>query len=175
MQGKGEEQLQLDPEDALLLRGYVERFLQSSYNILMTGLQKDLDPGLNISRLTNEDFLRFFKLTSFFTRYVRLQEVQTSSFSLSCQGTRARCDYCHPCHPLPRMDAWMREQMMISSFNSGYALSMEPASYTCRRTSRKQGSPQGPRDSMMTQRSLHMQPSAQLSAGKHFGWCTPRG
>jgi hypothetical protein len=102
MQGKGEEQLQLDPEDALLLRGYVERFLQSSYNILMTGLQKDLDPGLNISRLTNEDFLRFFKLTSFFTRYVRVQEVQTSSSSLSCRE-RAPYDYCHPCHLLPRM------------------------------------------------------------------------
>jgi hypothetical protein len=77
MQGRGEEHFQLDPEDALLLRGYVERFLQSSYNILMNGLQKDLDPGLNISRLTHEDFMRFFKLTSFFTRYVRLQEVQT--------------------------------------------------------------------------------------------------
>lgn len=67
---------QLDPQDAQHLGAYVERFLQGSYNVLMTGLQKDLDPGLNISRLSNESFLRFFKLASFFTRYVRLQQVQ---------------------------------------------------------------------------------------------------
>ena len=115
MQGKGEEQIQLDPEDALLLRGYVERFLQSSYNILMTGLQKDLDPGLNISRLTNEDFLRFFKLTSFFTRYVRVQEVQTSSSSLSCreQG-RPMTTVIHVISSL----AWSRVQILNLSFNS---------------------------------------------------------
>ncbi len=75
-QGKDEEHVRLDPEDSHHLKEYVELFLQSSYNILMTGLQKDLDPGLNISRLGNEDFLRFFKLTTFFTRYVRLQQVR---------------------------------------------------------------------------------------------------
>ena len=78
MQGQDGEQVhQLDPEDAQHLGAYVERFLQGSYNVLMTGLQKDLSPGLNISRLSHESFLRFFKLASFFTRYVRLQQVQT--------------------------------------------------------------------------------------------------
>ena len=70
-----EAQVHFAPEMSGLLSAYVDRFLQSSYNILMTGLQKDLSPGINISRLSKEDFLRFFKLTSFFTRYVRLQEV----------------------------------------------------------------------------------------------------
>lgn len=79
LQAKEDEQVQLEPETAHLLKAYVERFLQGSYNILMTGLQKDLDPGLNISRLSNEDFLRFFKLTAFFTGYVRLQEVGVPS------------------------------------------------------------------------------------------------
>ena len=64
-----------EPEMSGFLSTYVDRFLQSSYNILMTGLQKDLNPGINISRLSKEDFLRFFKLTTFFIRYVRLQEV----------------------------------------------------------------------------------------------------
>lgn len=76
MQGQDGEQVhQLDPEDAQQLKAYAERFLKSSYNILMTGLQKELDPGLNISRLDNHSFLRFFKLASFFTGYVRLQQV----------------------------------------------------------------------------------------------------
>ncbi|CAL5223392.1 g5900 [Coccomyxa viridis] len=70
----GEQVHQLDPEDAQQLKAYAERFLKSSYNILMTGLQKELDPGLNISRLDNHSFLRFFKLASFFTGYVRLQQ-----------------------------------------------------------------------------------------------------
>ena len=77
LQGQdGEQAHQLDPENAQHLKAYVERFLQKSYNILMTGLQKDLDPGLNISRLSHDSFLRFFKLASFFTRYVRLQQVR---------------------------------------------------------------------------------------------------
>ena len=70
-----EQQVHFEPEMSGFLSTYVDRFLQSSYNILMTGLQKDLNPGINISRLSKEDFLRFFKLTTFFIRYVRLQEV----------------------------------------------------------------------------------------------------
>ena len=75
MQETEEAPVPFEPEMSGLLNAYVDRFLQSSYNILMTGLQKDLNPGLNISRLSQEDFLRFFKLTTFFIRYVRLQEV----------------------------------------------------------------------------------------------------
>ena len=75
MQETEESQVHFEPEMSGLLNAYVDRFLQSSYNILMTGLQKDLNPGINISRLSQEDFLRFFKLTTFFIRYVRLQEV----------------------------------------------------------------------------------------------------
>lgn len=36
---------------------------------------KELQPGLNISRLTEADFLHFVSLATYCTRYVRLREV----------------------------------------------------------------------------------------------------
>ena len=64
-----------------ILKAFAEQFLSSSYNLLMGGLRKDLEPGLNISRLTEDDFLRFFKLAGFFTRFVREQQVKRSQIS----------------------------------------------------------------------------------------------
>lgn len=63
-------------KDALpILKAFAEQFLSGSYNLLMSGLRRDLEPGLNISRLSEDDFLRFFKLAGFFTRFVRQQQV----------------------------------------------------------------------------------------------------
>lgn len=63
-------------KDALpILTAFAEQFLSGSYNLLMSGLRRDLEPGLNISRLSEDDFLHFFKLAGFFTRFVRQQQV----------------------------------------------------------------------------------------------------
>ena len=94
---------QLDPKDAHHLKAYVERFLQASYNMLMTGLQKDLDPGLNISRLSQESFLRFFKLASFFTRHVRLQQVRPLQHDVPLRNALPACDI--PCEASPSCSA----------------------------------------------------------------------
>lgn len=37
---------------------------------------KELEPGLNISRLSDADFLNFVRLSTYCTRYVRLKEVR---------------------------------------------------------------------------------------------------
>lgn len=66
--------VQLEGEVLLQLRSYAEAFLEGSYNILLGSVRKDLEPGLNISRLSADDFLRFFRLSSFFTAFVRMQQ-----------------------------------------------------------------------------------------------------
>ncbi len=66
----------MDSNALLILKGFAEQFLSSSYNLLMGGLRRDLEPGLNISRLSEEDFLRFFKVAGFFTCFVRQQQVR---------------------------------------------------------------------------------------------------
>lgn len=67
--------MHLDGAMLVQLRSYAEAFLQGSYNILMGSIRKELEPGLNISRLSSDDFLRFFRVTSFFTSFVRRQQV----------------------------------------------------------------------------------------------------
>lgn len=68
--------VQLDGGVLVQLRAYAEAFLMGgAYNILMGSLRKDLEPGLNISRLSSDDFLRFFRLAAFFTTYVRIKQV----------------------------------------------------------------------------------------------------
>ncbi len=57
------------------LQTVVEEFLQGSYAILMTQLRKELQPGLHVSRLDRDDFVRFLRLTRFFHQYVRLKTV----------------------------------------------------------------------------------------------------
>lgn len=76
-------------KDALpILKAFAEQFLSSSYNLLMSGLRRDLEPGLNISRLSEDDFLRFFKLAGFFTRFVRQQQVCARLFTECQHGYR---------------------------------------------------------------------------------------
>jgi hypothetical protein len=79
----------LDSRARAILKEYAGQFLQAGYNLLMEGLRKDLEPGLNISRLSEEDFLRFFKLAAFCTAFVRLQQV------------------CHPDLPLSETPCWL--------------------------------------------------------------------
>ncbi|EIE20339.1 hypothetical protein COCSUDRAFT_58046 [Coccomyxa subellipsoidea C-169] len=79
----------MDSNALLILKGFAEQFLSSSYNLLMGGLRRDLEPGLNISRLSEEDFLRFFKVAGFFTCFVRQQqeEVQKTRQRSGVDGT----------------------------------------------------------------------------------------
>ena len=74
--------MQLGSEVLLQLRSYAEAFLEGSYNILMGSIRKDLDAGLNISRLSADDFLRFFRLASLFTGFVRRQQACCGRFWL---------------------------------------------------------------------------------------------
>lgn len=74
-QADGCRPMQLDGDMLVQLRSYAEAFLQGSYNILMGSVRRELEPGLNISRLSSDDFLRFFRVANFFTTFVRLQQV----------------------------------------------------------------------------------------------------
>ncbi|KAK9830387.1 hypothetical protein WJX72_011470 [[Myrmecia] bisecta] len=56
------------------MREYAEQFLEVSYDIMMGILRKDLEPGLNISRLDRVDFLRFLRLAHFFTAFLRMRQ-----------------------------------------------------------------------------------------------------
>lgn len=58
------------------LREYAEQVLEAAYDVLMDNVRGDLEPGLGISRLAKEDFLRFLQLTAFFTAYVRGKQVR---------------------------------------------------------------------------------------------------
>jgi len=57
------------------LRTYAEQILEAAYDVLMDNVRGALEPGLGISRLAKEDFLRFLQLTAFFTAYVRGKQV----------------------------------------------------------------------------------------------------
>ena len=82
MQAEQDRPVQLGSEVLLQLRSYAEAFLEGSYNILMGSIRKDLDAGLNISRLSADDFLRFFRLASLFTGFVRRQQACCGRFWL---------------------------------------------------------------------------------------------
>ncbi|GMH33973.1 hypothetical protein BSKO_01807 [Bryopsis sp. KO-2023] len=58
----------------LKLRTYADKFLKESYNILMGVIAKELEPGLLMSNLDRDDFLRFFRLALFFTRYISIKQ-----------------------------------------------------------------------------------------------------
>ena len=47
----------------------------------MDNVRRELEPGLGISRLSRDDYLRFLRLGAFFTAYVRGKQV-LSNFSL---------------------------------------------------------------------------------------------
>lgn len=66
------------------LRAYAEQVLEAAYDVLMDNVRSALEPGLGISRLAKEDFLRFLQLTAFFTAYVRGKQVH--SLKIECAG-----------------------------------------------------------------------------------------
>lgn len=57
------------------LRGYLEQLLEGSYGLLMGTVRKLLEPGLGISRLDRDDFLRFINFAKLCTSFVRQKEV----------------------------------------------------------------------------------------------------
>ena len=59
----------------LRLRIYAEQVLEAAYDVLMDNVRGALEPGLGISRLAKQDFLRFLQLAAFFTAYVRGKQV----------------------------------------------------------------------------------------------------
>lgn len=69
------------------LQEAADRFLACSYNTLMSTLATTLQPGLSMSTLDKEDFLRFFRLVHFFTRYTSLKQVERFSnfLTLGCK------------------------------------------------------------------------------------------
>lgn len=71
------------------MRAVLEELLQGSYAILMTQLRRELQPGLHVSRLEADDFVRFLQLARFFHRYVRLKTVH----HVYCIQTHVPC-YC---------------------------------------------------------------------------------
>ena len=42
----------------------------------MDNVRRELEPGLGISRLSRDDYLRFLRLGAFFTSYVRGKQVR---------------------------------------------------------------------------------------------------
>ena len=76
-QGEGPPSPRFSAAVLVRLRAYAESFLGSSYDALMDNMVRQLKPGLSVSRLHRDDFVRFLKLTAFFTRFVRTREVRS--------------------------------------------------------------------------------------------------
>ena len=58
------------------LREYLTQLLEGSYDLLMSTVRKLLEPGLGISRLGRDDFLRFISLAQLCTSFVRQRRVK---------------------------------------------------------------------------------------------------
>lgn len=74
------------------MKEFIQQFLAGGYGVLMGNLQKMLAPGLEISRLSREDFINFLEVAGLCTGFVRLKEVistfQRSKSPFFCQGNR---------------------------------------------------------------------------------------
>ena len=57
------------------LRQYLDQFLDTSYGLLMGAVRRSLEPGLGLSRLGRDDFLRFLSVARLCTAFVRLKQV----------------------------------------------------------------------------------------------------
>lgn len=60
------------------LKAYLEQLLEGSYELLMATVRKMLEPGMGISRLGREDFMRFLGFAKICTSFVRQKQVQLS-------------------------------------------------------------------------------------------------
>ena len=103
--------MQLGSEVLLQLRRYAGAFLEASYNILMGSIRKDLEAGLHISRLSAEDFLRFFRLASFFTSFVRQQQACSWTGGPPAEGD-VRCE-AHPVRAALSLPRHAQEQQHL--------------------------------------------------------------
>ena len=61
------------------LRQYADQVLEAAYEVLMDNVRGDLEPGLGISRLAKEDFVRFLQLTAFFTAFDRGKQARAAA------------------------------------------------------------------------------------------------
>jgi hypothetical protein len=140
--------LPLDNSALPVLKAFAEQFLSSSYNLLMGGLRRDLEPGLNISRLSEDDFLRFFKLAGFFTRFVRQQQVRYT-----------------PTHPIcrPAIQAFTPQSSSLWRQPSQVQLAVP------RKNSRRSGAGLVPPP---LQKPHHLLPSRPRWAGRCFTLCS---
>ncbi|PSC68202.1 calcium-translocating P-type PMCA-type [Micractinium conductrix] len=67
-------QQRLGAELLVKLDSFLQQFLEGAYDLLMGQVFKEVQPGLNISRLGAGEFHSFVKLATYCTRYVRLKE-----------------------------------------------------------------------------------------------------
>ncbi len=61
------------------LRAYLEQLLEGSYDLLMATVRKMLKPGMGVSRLGREDFMRFLGFARLCTSFVRQKQVSLQS------------------------------------------------------------------------------------------------
>ena len=83
------------------LRAYLEQLLEGSYELLMATVRKMLEPGMGISRLGREDFMRFLAFSKLCTSFVRQKQVNlqacvTKQKVLSQAIVRAMCQHSLP-------------------------------------------------------------------------------
>ena len=57
------------------LRAYLKQMLDGSYEMLMAAVRKMLEPGMGVSRLGREDFMRFLGFAKLCTSFVRQKQV----------------------------------------------------------------------------------------------------
>lgn len=65
------------------LRAYLEQLLEGSYELLMATVRRMLEPGMGVSRLGREDFIRFLAFAKLCTSFVRQKQVDLQACSLS--------------------------------------------------------------------------------------------
>jgi hypothetical protein len=91
----------LGAELLVKLDAYMQQFLDGAYDLLMGQVFRELQPGLNISRCSEADFLHFVRLATYCTRYVRLREVCCVQYGVCVMcWSPALCAPGHLLHPL---------------------------------------------------------------------------
>lgn len=74
MQVAEESRSALPPKLMLMLREFLQQFLALGYGPLMETIREKLEPGLGVSRLDPEDFLRFVQLARLCTSFTFIQQ-----------------------------------------------------------------------------------------------------
>ncbi len=74
----------------LLEQGRLLTLALAPAQVLMDNVRRELEPGLGISRLSRDDYLRFLRLGAFFTAYVRGKQVLRHG-NLPVELQQAKC------------------------------------------------------------------------------------